>query len=322
MNRRSLLLTGALLAALSPQAKAVKLPKDMQALQKQVEKAATPDQALATLKAFAAKARAYPQLWKTQSKEPRRIGIAGKPTELGMRIEMVADMSAAQEAGIETGEILVSVDGQPVHDVPEVAAMVQALKPGASMTLRLTRGGDEREVRVVPRQNGMFAPALPLPRLMPSLGKGGHQFLMFSDVLCPHCGPAWNVAHKAMQTKTFKKSHTRFYYIPFDLGFDDTGFIVKATACMMDKPDRYYAFLDKAFRARNTLRGSSVKPQMESFMKEVGNAKGAETCWDNPRAQSWLNIFRVLGQLKGVAGTPFFYINGKKANLLALPGVD
>ncbi|MDD9206100.1 trypsin-like peptidase domain-containing protein, partial [Georgenia sp. 10Sc9-8] len=55
----------------------------------------------------------------------------------------------AAEAGIEPGDVILSIDGDPVTDPDELIVAVRARAPGETVTLRVRRGGQELEVDVV-----------------------------------------------------------------------------------------------------------------------------------------------------------------------------
>jgi membrane-associated protease RseP (regulator of RpoE activity) len=57
--------------------------------------------------------------------------------------------SPAAEAGIEPGDVLVSIDGQPVSTFAEATAIVQAA-PGETLGLVVLRDGTEQELRITP----------------------------------------------------------------------------------------------------------------------------------------------------------------------------
>lgn len=55
----------------------------------------------------------------------------------------------ADQAGVEPGDVILSIDGRPVSVADELIVAIRAKAPGDPVTLRLRSGGDEREVRVV-----------------------------------------------------------------------------------------------------------------------------------------------------------------------------
>ncbi|WP_129785485.1 trypsin-like peptidase domain-containing protein [Promicromonospora panici] len=55
----------------------------------------------------------------------------------------------ADQAGVEPGDVILSIDGRPVSVADELIVAIRAKAPGDPVTLQVRSGGDEREVRVV-----------------------------------------------------------------------------------------------------------------------------------------------------------------------------
>lgn len=66
----------------------------------------------------------------------------------GALVAEVAPGSAAAEAGIADGDLIVSVDGTPVADSGRLRSQITRRAPGTEVTLGLERDGDERTVTV------------------------------------------------------------------------------------------------------------------------------------------------------------------------------
>jgi serine protease Do len=56
--------------------------------------------------------------------------------------------SPAAKAGIQSGDVIVSVNGAPVHDARELAKRISAMAPGTSITLDVIHGGQQKTVTV------------------------------------------------------------------------------------------------------------------------------------------------------------------------------
>jgi serine protease Do len=54
--------------------------------------------------------------------------------------------SPAAKAGIQSGDVITSVDGAPIHDARELARKISTMSPGTSVKLDTIRKGDERAV--------------------------------------------------------------------------------------------------------------------------------------------------------------------------------
>ena len=71
----------------------------------------------------------------------------GLPEDLeGLFVGTVTPGSGAEAAGIEPGDVIVAIDGDPVTDNAELAAAVVKRDVGAEVEVRLVRDGDERTV--------------------------------------------------------------------------------------------------------------------------------------------------------------------------------
>ena len=87
-----------------------------------------------------------------------RIGVQVRPVEReaidefglknreGAVVAAVSDGGAAEKAGIELGDVIVSFNGKPVKSSDELVGMVTATKPGTTVSVRLVREKQERTV--------------------------------------------------------------------------------------------------------------------------------------------------------------------------------
>ena len=73
--------------------------------------------------------------------------IAGDPAG-GARVVEVTDGGAADDAGLEAGDVVVSVDGNSVNTPDQLIAEIRAHHPGEELTLGVLRGGEEPEEEV------------------------------------------------------------------------------------------------------------------------------------------------------------------------------
>jgi len=65
--------------------------------------------------------------------------------------------SAARDAGMQTGDVIVAVEGTPIHAFSELPPIVAAAE-GAPVGLRIWRGGDEVDLTLAPRRTDMPRP--------------------------------------------------------------------------------------------------------------------------------------------------------------------
>ena len=56
--------------------------------------------------------------------------------------------SAAEEAGLQTGDVVTAVGDRPVTTSTELTAAVRSQAPGEEVTLTVRRGGESRTVEV------------------------------------------------------------------------------------------------------------------------------------------------------------------------------
>jgi regulator of sigma E protease len=69
----------------------------------------------------------------------------------GLMVHSVAGNSSAEEAGIEPGDIILKVEGQPVHRWGDMQDIVNSVEEGAEITLLRLRNGQEKEIRLEPK---------------------------------------------------------------------------------------------------------------------------------------------------------------------------
>ncbi|SHK15073.1 serine protease Do [Thermocrinis minervae] len=66
----------------------------------------------------------------------------------GAIIAQVAPNSPAQKAGLQIGDVIVAVDGQPVKDVRDLQMRIMRTTPGTEVVLKVIRQGKELQVKV------------------------------------------------------------------------------------------------------------------------------------------------------------------------------
>lgn len=81
------------------------------------------------------------------------VSAIGEPVEIErLAIMQVVGQSPAYEAGISYGDVIVTVEGEPVHNFYELSRWVEK-RAGHPMSLTLDRGGGEVTVVLTPRRN-------------------------------------------------------------------------------------------------------------------------------------------------------------------------
>jgi S1-C subfamily serine protease len=82
----------------------------------------------------------------------------GVSVEEGVAVLAVEDGSPAEQAGIRTGDILVSLDGEPLASAEQLLAALRAFNPGDTVSAELMRDGEATEVEITlgerPVENG------------------------------------------------------------------------------------------------------------------------------------------------------------------------
>jgi len=66
----------------------------------------------------------------------------------GALVDALQANSPAAKAGIRTGDVIVSVDGQPIHDSRDLAQKIGAKSPGTSVQLEVLRDGKSQTFTV------------------------------------------------------------------------------------------------------------------------------------------------------------------------------
>ncbi len=75
------------------------------------------------------------------------LGITGDRPTTGQSGALITDVqpnTPAERAGLQPGDIITAIDGDPVDDMNDLAARIQATPPGTTVTLEFMRGGSTR----------------------------------------------------------------------------------------------------------------------------------------------------------------------------------
>lgn len=76
------------------------------------------------------------------------VGITGKPHELGLEITKVYPGEPAHEAGVKSGDILVTFDRRKVKSMERLIEIVGQLQPGRRVRIGVLRGTETLEITV------------------------------------------------------------------------------------------------------------------------------------------------------------------------------
>jgi membrane-associated protease RseP (regulator of RpoE activity) len=134
------------------------------------------------------------------------LGLSPEDTELGVRVAGVSPGGPAAQAGIQVGDVIVEIDGAALADprgrngngqspTELLLAQMGHVEPGESVTLKLRRDGDEREVTLQTRERNAFSydygigpRALPAPARWPGMFGGNPWQDMQLVTLTPELG--------------------------------------------------------------------------------------------------------------------------------------
>lgn len=93
--------------------------------------------------------------------QPRAfLGVTLEQSADGVQIADVVADSPAAEAGLQVGDIIVTVNGATVQRVADVVDAVRAARPGDALALTVERGGERLEIEAVLGQTEDFAPGI------------------------------------------------------------------------------------------------------------------------------------------------------------------
>ena len=76
------------------------------------------------------------------------LGVQLQNTDEGVVIDEVVPNSAAEDAGLEEGDVITAVNGTEVTTAREVAELIAELNPGDTVTIDFTRDGEADSVEV------------------------------------------------------------------------------------------------------------------------------------------------------------------------------
>lgn len=77
----------------------------------------------------------------------------GVPAGNGLMVGAVVNNSSAEQAGIEPGDIILEVNGQPVHTQGDMQNIINSIAQGAQITLLLLRNGQQIQTAAKPEFN-------------------------------------------------------------------------------------------------------------------------------------------------------------------------
>ena len=85
----------------------------------------------------------------TQKVEERTVGDKKERVDSGIEIIDVFEDSAAEEGGLQKGDVIVKIDGRKVTEVGEAVDYLKGKDVGDRVRIRVDRDGKERTFRIV-----------------------------------------------------------------------------------------------------------------------------------------------------------------------------
>lgn len=79
------------------------------------------------------------------------LGVTGENVETGRAGAVITEVTpgtGADEAGIEVGDLVISIDGVPVQGIADLASQVRSHRPGTTVEVVLIRDGEQMSVDV------------------------------------------------------------------------------------------------------------------------------------------------------------------------------
>ena len=84
----------------------------------------------------------------------------GLQTPQGVIVAGVVSGGPAAQAGLEPGDVLLSVDGQPILDARSTMSEIASIQPGTSLPLTIVRSGERMEMTLEVGERPL--PAIPI----------------------------------------------------------------------------------------------------------------------------------------------------------------
>ena len=73
-------------------------------------------------------------------------GSASASGSGGAQVSTVVAGGPADDAGLQPGDIITSIDGRPINDPTELSTIINGKAPGDTLSLTVQRGGGEQTI--------------------------------------------------------------------------------------------------------------------------------------------------------------------------------
>jgi len=77
------------------------------------------------------------------------LGLGTKDTDEGVKVLQVGEGFAADQAGMEVGDIILELDGEKVSDKAELKAKLADMAEGDKLEMKISRGGETQMIKLV-----------------------------------------------------------------------------------------------------------------------------------------------------------------------------
>jgi S1-C subfamily serine protease len=84
----------------------------------------------------------------TQNVTPEVAAFEGLPVDSGVQVMALAPGGPAEEAGVEVGDVIVAVDGDPVEDNQDLQELLLAHEPEEEVTITVARASGTEDIAV------------------------------------------------------------------------------------------------------------------------------------------------------------------------------
>jgi len=83
------------------------------------------------------------EVWTSLDSNRAFLGVSSQESSEGVRIGQVTDESAAEKAGLKSGDILLKIDDQKIEEPGDVTTVIRKHKPNDKITITYKRDGKE-----------------------------------------------------------------------------------------------------------------------------------------------------------------------------------
>lgn len=130
----------------------------------------------------------------------------------GVFVDSLVSNSAAAEAGIEEGDVIVAVDDVEINTVPELQERIGRRRPGDEVKLKVDRNGRMQTIAVV-LNNGQGEPSLVEEEELNMLGRLGAQFETVSPKSAKRLGIKGGVKVMDIESGILSRTNVREGFI-------------------------------------------------------------------------------------------------------------